>query len=129
MENIALITVLFDYPEDWMPKFYKNALKSFNAEDIHIVRHTNLIQTESYYDKLYYYKTVKLLDYINDNIIGKYEYMMFLDATDTNFYGDPNNILDKFIPLNKSIVFCGERGLWPPTNYNHLYEEKRNIYL
>ena len=127
MKGVALVTVLFDYPEDWMPKFYNNALKYFNKEDIHIIRHSNLIETNSYYDKLYFYKTVKLLDYIKEKIEGQYDFIYFLDATDTNFYGNPTNVIENFKLLNKSIIFCGERGLWPPTNYNHLYETKRNV--
>jgi hypothetical protein len=127
MKGIALITVLFDYPEDWIPKFYDNALNYFNKEDIHIIRHSNLIDTESYYDKLYFYKTVKLLDYIKENIEGRYDFIFFLDATDTNFYGSPDNMINNFKLLNKSIIFCGERGLWPPTNYNYLYENKRVV--
>lgn len=127
MKGVALVTVLFDYPEDWMPKFYNNALKFFNKEDIHIIRHSKLIETNSYYDKLYFYKTVKLLDYIKEKIKGHYDFLYFLDATDTNFYGNPINIIDNFKLLNKSIIFCGERGLWPPTDYNHLYENKRNL--
>jgi hypothetical protein len=29
MENVALITALFDYPDYYEPTFYKNALKYF----------------------------------------------------------------------------------------------------
>ena len=61
MKNVALITSLFDYPEHYEPSFYKNSLKYFSPEDIHIVRHSGLITNGSYYDKLYFYKTVKVL--------------------------------------------------------------------
>jgi hypothetical protein len=124
MENIVLLTSLFDYPENYLPTFYKNALKYFNKEDIHIVRNSGLIENGSYYDKLYFYKIVKVLDYIEENIKGKYEYILFLDATDTNFISTPTNIIDKFKDLSCSIVMGAEKGLWPPTNYTHLYEKK-----
>jgi hypothetical protein len=127
MNNIALITSLFDYPQNYEPSFYKNALKCFDSKDIHIVRNSGLLENASYYDKLYYYKIVKVFEYIENNIIGKYEYILFLDATDTNFIKPIENIIQKFKQLNCSIVMGAEKGLWPPTNYNHLYENKRMI--
>jgi hypothetical protein len=127
MENVALITALFDYPDYYEPTFYKNALKYFLPEDIHIVRNSGLITDGSYYDKLYYYKTVKVLEYIQTHIVGKYDYILFLDATDTNFIKSPEGIVDKFKSLNCNIVMGAEKGLWPPTNYTHLYENKRVI--
>jgi hypothetical protein len=127
MNNVALITVLFDYPDYYEPSFYKNALKYFSPEDIHIVRNSGLITNGSYYDKLFFYKTVKVLEYIETNIVGKYDYILFLDATDTNFIKSPEGIIQKFKSLNYNIVMGAEKGLWPPTNYTHLYENKRVI--
>ena len=69
MGNIALTTVLFDYPDYYEPTFYQKGLNDFNKEDIHIVRYSNLINTESYYDKLYYYKVVKFFEYVRDNLL------------------------------------------------------------
>jgi hypothetical protein len=127
MKKIALITALFDYPENYEPSFYKNALKYFLPEDIHVVRNSGLITNGSYYDKLYFYKTVKVLEYIESNIIGNYEYILFLDATDTNFIKSPENLIEKFQKLNCDVVMGAEKGLWPPTNFTHLYENKRAI--
>ena len=128
MKKIALMTVLFDFPNHYEPSFYKNALNYFDKEDIHVVRHTQLINPmSSYYEKLFFYKTVKLLEYLEKNILGKYEYILFLDGTDTNFIKSPENVIEKFLKLNCSIVMGAEMGLWPPTNYTHLYEKKRVI--
>jgi len=127
MNKIALITALFDYPEYYQPSFYKNALKYFSPEDIHVIRNSGLITDGSYYDKLYYYKTVKVLEYIQTSIVGKYDYILFLDATDTNFIKSPEGIIEKFKSLDCNIVMGAEKGLWPPTNYTHLYENKRII--
>jgi hypothetical protein len=127
MQNVALITALFDYPDYYEPSFYKNSLKYFSPEDIHIVRNSGLITNGSYYDKLYFYKTVKVLEYIEKNIIGKYDYILFLDATDTNFIKSPEGIIEKFKSLDCSVIMGAEKGLWPPTNYTHLYENKRVI--
>ena len=127
MSKIAIITALFDYPDYYQPSFYNNALKYFSPEDIHVVRNSGLITDGSYYDKLYYYKTVKVLEYIQTSIVGKYDYILFLDATDTNFIKSPEGIIEKFKSLDCNIVMGAEKGLWPPTNYTHLYENKRVI--
>ena len=124
MENIALITSLFDYPEYYLPTFYNNSLKYFDKKDIHIIRNNGLITNGSYYDKLYFYKIPKVLEYLKNNIFGKYEFVLFLDATDTNFYSSPKNIIEKFIDKNCSIIMGAEKGLWPPTSYTHLYDKK-----
>jgi len=125
LNDVALITVLFDYPEYYLPPFYENSKKFLNQEDIHIVRFNNEFIGGSYYDKLFYYKIVGLLDYIKKNILGKYKYVLFLDATDTNFIGSPKEIINKFKKFNCSILFGAEYGLWPPTDFSHLYSNKR----
>ena len=127
MSKISLITALFDYPDYYQPSFYKNALKYFSSDDIHVIRNSGLITDGSYYDKLYFYKTVKVLEYVESHILGKYDYILFLDATDTNFIKSPEGIIEKFKSLNCNIVMGAEKGLWPPTNYTHLYENKRAI--
>ncbi len=127
MSKISLITALFDYPNYYQPSFYKNALKYFSSDDIHVIRNSGLITDGSYYDKLYFYKTVKVLEYVESHILGKYDYILFLDATDTNFIKSPEGIIEKFKSLNCNIVMGAEKGLWPPTNYTHLYANKRAI--
>ena len=124
IQDVALLTILFDYPVHAYPLCYNNASKFFDQKDIHIARFNNLIQEGSYYDKLYFYKVEKLLEYITDNIYGKYRYILFLDAKDTNFYKSPVDIVEKFTALDRSIVFGAEKGLWPNTNYTHLYDKK-----
>jgi hypothetical protein len=124
MKNIALVTVLFDYPNSYTPLFYKNALNFFDKNDIHVIRHNNLFKGDSYYDKLYFYKVVMLLEYIKNNIINKYDYILFLDATDTNFYSSPKDIVDKFKEKNCSIIMGAEKCLWPPNSFTHLYNKK-----
>ena len=122
--NIALITSLFDYPNYYLPTFYNNGLKYFHKDDIHIIRNNGLVENGSYYDKLYFYKIPKVLEYLKENILGKYDFVLFLDATDTNFYTSPENIVEKFIGKNCSIIMGAEKGLWPPTSYTHLYNKK-----
>lgn len=123
--SIAVVTSLFDYPSYYQPSFYKNAKKYFNEKDIHVVRNNGLLTEGSYYDKLYFYKIPKVLEYIKTNILGKYEYILFLDATDTNFYASPEKIIENFKNKNCSIIMGAEQGLWPPTSYVHLYDNKK----
>lgn len=124
MKDIAVITSLFDYPLNYIPTFYKNGLKYFKENDIHIIRNNGLLNNGSYYDKLYFYKIPKVLEYIKKNILLNYKYILFLDATDTNFYSSPYGIINKFNDKNCSIIMGAEMGLWPPTTYTHLYNEK-----
>jgi hypothetical protein len=124
IKNIALITSLFDYPSHYNPIFFNNALKYFDEKDIHIIRNNGLVKDGSYYDKLYFYKIPKVLEYIKEKILGNYDYILFLDATDTNFYSSPESIVDLFLSKNCSIMFGAEKGLWPNTSYTHLYESK-----
>jgi hypothetical protein len=126
MDNIALITSLFDYPDYYEPSFYKNALKFFKDEDIHILRNSDLISRDrSLYDKLYHYKIVVLKEYLEKNIVGNYKYVLFLDGTDTNFIKEPVDLIDKFKKLNCSVILGAEKTMWPNTEFSHLYENKR----
>jgi hypothetical protein len=123
-KKIALVSLFFDYPIDRMPLIYDNAVKYFDKNDIFIARFDGLPQDSSYYEKLYTYKISKLLPFIKQNIVQNYEYMIFVDATDTNFYRAPSDIIEIFESFNKSIVFCAEKELWPSTPYDHFYDEK-----
>jgi len=123
LDNISLVSVVFDYHTEYTPTFFNNAKKYFLKENIHVARFSNLINTQCYYEKLYFYKIEKLKDYVKNNI--KTEFMLFLDATDTNFLKDPSNLEEDFKKHNCSILFCAEKGLWPPMDYNHLYSNKR----
>jgi hypothetical protein len=124
VENVALITSLFDYPSNYNPIFFNNALKYFDEKNIHIIRNNGLIKDGSYYDKLFFYKIPKVLEYLKEKILGNYDYVLFLDATDTNFYSSPKDIINLFLSKNCSIIFGAEKGLWPNTSYTHLYESK-----
>ena len=124
LKEVALVSLFFNYPHDNMPLIYNNALKYFDKEDIFIGRFEGLPEDSSYYEKLYRYKLYYLLPYIKDNIWKKYKYMIFVDATDTNFFRNPSDIVEVFKSFNKSIVFCGEKELWPSTQYTHLYDNK-----
>jgi hypothetical protein len=125
MNNIALVTTFFDYPEYTMPCFMNNAKKYFKEEDIHIIRYfTENVTLNSLYEKLYIYKIVKNIEYYKKYLLGKYKYMIFADAKDTNFYRPPTDIIQVFEEFNCNIVFCGERGFWPPINEKYLYDTK-----
>lgn len=122
INNLSIISVLFDYPDNYPPLFLKNAQNYFDQKDIHILRFSNEIKG-SRYDKLYYYKIPKLLDYLkSNNEIQKF--MMFLDATDTNFYKDSSGIIDKFLSYDCKALFCGDPYIWPKTESTNKYDVK-----
>jgi hypothetical protein len=127
MKKLALVSLFFNYPEDRNPLIYNNSLKYFDKDDIYIARFSGLPEDSSYYEKLYRYKLFSLLPYIKENILNKYEYMLFVDATDTNFYKNPSDIIEVFKEFNSSIVFCGEKELWPVTKYTHMYDNKERL--
>lgn len=122
INNISLVSVLFDYPQYYMPAYYNNINNTIDKSDIHILRFSALI-TGSRYDKLYFYKIPKLLEYLQLCSNLK-EYILFLDATDTNFYRCPNNIVRDFLQYNCNILFCGDPNIWPRTSDSKYYLEK-----
>jgi hypothetical protein len=125
MHNFALVTVFFEYPPEHLPRIYKRASEYMDTKDIYIARFSDSIPRDSsYYEKLYTYKIKKLLEYLKEHIIGKYEFMLFVDATDTNFYRNPNTLIDDFLKFNKSIVFNAEQELWPHTIWTDRYVNK-----
>ena len=131
INNLSLISVLFDFPETYPTVFQNNAHKFLDNSDIHILRFNNEIEG-SRYDKLYYYKVPKVLDYIlSCNNIK--DYILFLDATDTNFYKDPTNIVEDFLKYNCEALFCADPNIWPHTEATKLYHTKpmlsKNCYL
>lgn len=125
MKELAIVTVFFNYPEDRMPIFLDNALKYYNEEDVYIARFNGLPEDASYYEKLCAYKIDYLLPYLKEHIQGKYRYVLFMDALDVNFYRDPKTLIEDFHTFGKSIVFCGEKELWPINSYTHLYNTKQ----
>jgi len=127
MKKLALVSLFFNYPDDRYPLIYENSLKYFDKEDVYVARFGGLPEDSSYYEKLYRYKLFYLLPYIKEHILNKYEYMLFVDATDTNFYKDPSDIIDTFKSFNKSIIFCGEKELWPHTQYTNMYDNKERL--
>lgn len=128
MQNLALVTVYFEYPDYAMPCFLNNARKYFSKNNIHIMRFSDpLMQGKNLYEKLYYYKSVKGLEYIKENILGKYDYILFADAKDTNFYRDPSDIIQTFTSFDCSILFCSEKCFWPPVGDKDIYNVKEKL--
>lgn len=128
MQNLALVTCLFDYPNNINPLFYNNALKYFNAKDIYIIRYNEQHKDWSLYQKLYYYKIVKNIEYYKLELQNKYEYLIFADATDTNIYRSiDSSIIDIFHTFNSDIVFCGEKCAWPPIDSQYSYNNKPKL--
>ncbi len=118
---ITLTTPVYGYPDWYKPLFYNNALKYFEEDSIHVVRNDGKFDG-AWNEKMFYYKFTKMFEHIRNNVHS--EFCICIDATDTNFYSSPENIIDKFLSKKCSMLFCAEKGLWPPTSYGHLYENK-----
>lgn len=129
MSNLFLVTVLYNYPDHAQPIFYKSARKSFSEDQIKVFRdnsdkdqnYKDFCNNENdYYSKLFYYKIVKLRENIIKNIVNN-DYILFMDALDTGIVTNKNDIMEKFEAFSSDIVMGAERGLWPNTQYTHLY--------
>jgi hypothetical protein len=127
MNKLAIITVLFDYPEHFKPTFEDKLLKDIDPKDYYIIRYRSDdygISKESYYFKFTFYRIREIVRFIKENILNKYEYFIALDATDVGYVGSINNFSEIIKDYNCNILFGAERNLWPDTQYSHLYPSK-----
>lgn len=126
--NIAIVTVLFDYPSHFIPTFQEKLLKDFNKDNYYVINYyseSDEIKNESYYFKFTYFRIKKLVSFIESEILNKYDYFILLDATDVGYVGNINSISQIMEEYNCDILFGGERNNWPNTNYSYLYESKK----
>jgi hypothetical protein len=128
MKQLAIITILFDYPDTYIPTFHNKIKKDFDLKDLFIIKFKSVehnISHESYYYKFTYYRIKQLVKYIENNILNNYEYFILLDATDVGYVGNINNIDKIMKEYDCNILFGAERNLWPNTDYSYLYQEKK----
>jgi hypothetical protein len=127
MEKVAVITVLYDYPNVFKPTFEKRILNDLNKDDYYVLRYSSEnegIKEKSYYFKFTYYRIYKIYDFIEKNILNKYEYFILLDATDVGYVGNISSVIDIMKKYKTNILFGAEKNLWPQTEYSHLYNKK-----
>ena len=62
---------------------------------------------------LVYGKIFVLRKFIEENILGKYEYLSHIDFSDTKFSRSCNDMVDKFIQSGEDIVVSTEKNCWP----------------
>lgn len=127
MKKLAIISILYDYPEHFTPTFEKKLLNDFPKEDYFVFRFDSIeekIKEESYYFKFTYYRIHKMYQIVKDIFLNKYEYFILLDATDVGYVGGINNIETIMKNYGTKILFGAERNLWPNTEYSHLYPTK-----
>jgi hypothetical protein len=126
-DKVAVISVLYDYPNHFTPTFEKRILKDINKEDYFVIRYFSEeegIKDRSYYFKFTYYRIFKIVEFIKKNILGKYGYFILLDATDVGYVGGIENIVSIMKKYDTDILFGSEKNLWPVTNYSHLHSTK-----
>lgn len=128
MGKVAVTSILFEYPNHFIPTFEKKLLREFNNDDYFLIRYESEnenIKKESYYFKFTHYRIKKFVDYVKENILGKYDYFLLLDATDVGYIGNINNISKVMEEYNCNILFGAELNLWPVTQYSDLHKEKK----
>ena len=127
MKKTAVVTVLFDYPEHFIPIFQNKLLNDINPNDYYVVRYMSKdegIVDESYYYKFTYFRIRKFIKFIEEKILDNYDYFILLDATDVAYVGGISNIDSIMTEYNCDILFGAERNLWPNTEYSHLHDKK-----
>lgn len=125
--KVAVVTVLFDYPSHFIPTFEEKLLGDVDKDDYFVVRYfseSDEVKNESYYFKFTHFRIKKLVSFIQDNILGKYDYFVLLDATDVGYVGNFQSIPNIMEEYNCDILFGGERNNWPNTDWSYLYESK-----
>jgi len=62
---------------------------------------------------LVYGKIFVLRKFIEENILGKYEYLSHIDYSDTKFKKSSMEMVDKFIQTGEDIIISTEKNCWP----------------
>lgn len=127
MNKVAIISILFDYPEHFLPIFQSKLLKEIDNKDYFVIRYfseNDYIKNESYYFKFTHFRIVNFVEFIKKNILNNYDYFILLDATDVVYVGGIDTVPKIMEEYNCNILFGGERNLWPNTDYSYLYENK-----
>jgi hypothetical protein len=83
---------------------------------------------------LIYGKIFMLRSFIEGTILGKYEYLLHLDYSDTKFNRSCNEMMNKFIATEEDIIVSTEKKCWPYLNFvsdwvNKELEDKEFFYL
>jgi hypothetical protein len=129
MGRVAIVSILFDYPNNFIPTFENKLLKDFNKDDYYVIRYNSendSIKNESYYFKFTHFRIKKFVEFVETNILNKYDYFVLLDATDVGYVGNIDTIPKILDEYQCNILFGAEMNLWPNTDYSHLHNDKKN---
>jgi hypothetical protein len=85
---------------------FSNEFDPFNTEKIPNVGATRR-------KDLVYGKIFILRKFIEENVLGKYEYISHIDFNDTKFSRSCEEMVDKFIQTGKDIIVSTEKNCWP----------------
>jgi hypothetical protein len=128
MGRVAIVSILFDYPNNFIPTFENKLLKDFNKDDYYVIRYNSendSIKNESYYFKFTHFRIKKFVEFVETNILNKYDYFVLLDATDVGYVGNIDTIPKILDEYQCNILFGAEMNLWPNTDYSHLHDDKK----
>jgi hypothetical protein len=83
---------------------------------------------------LIYGKIFMLRSFVEETLLGKYEYLLHLDYSDTKFNRSCNEMMDKFIATGEDIIVSTEKNCWPYLNsvsnwIDKELEDKEFFYL
>lgn len=128
MNRVAVVTILFDYPNHFIPTFENKILNDLSKDDYYVIRYfseSDEIKKESYYFKFTHFRIKNFVNFVRESILNKYDYFILLDATDVGYVGNIQNIPNLMDEYGCNILFGSERNLWPNTDYSHLHTNKK----
>ena len=89
--------------------FYINFSNEFSPFDMNKIPYVGVTKRRD----LVYGKIFLLKDFIEKNILNKYEYLCHIDYSDTKFSGSFMEMMKKFESSNMDFIISTEKKCWP----------------
>lgn len=140
MNELAVISPFFDYPENFLPPYYNKVVRDIGEEHVKMIRMSTDIESanlcreiyglelkdQSYLFKLGFFKTIAIRQHILNLIKDKYKYLIFCDGTDVGYIDNIKTFNTIFEHYNSNLVIGCEVNLWPNNNITSGYDDKLN---
>lgn len=98
----------FNYDGE-LEDIYVNFSNEFSYNNFSIIPEVGITKRKD----LVYGKIFLLKEYIEKNILGKYEYLCHIDFSDTKFNSSFLEMMKKFEDTNEDIIVSTEKPAWP----------------
>jgi hypothetical protein len=106
--NKEFLKSKFNYDGE-LEDIYVNFSNKFLHNDFSIIPNVGITKRKD----LVYGKIFLLKEYVETNILNKYEYICHIDFSDTKFNSSYLEMMKKFEATNEDIVISTEKTIWP----------------